>query len=588
MSFLVVAILGAASVRADEVGALIDALVENKLLTPEQAEHVRSGIAKENAKSAAAKIKLSDSITELRLWGELRLRYQYDQTDAQVPRPSVVSAAGASPNDALLGALPNVNQRSRERFHLRLGADIKVGEHLFGGFALASGQTADSNMETFTSGFDNYNIYISRVYLGWKPTDWTTFVFGKEENPYYTTDLRWDPDINPQGIFETFDLSKRFFPDRPLSLSLVAGQLIFFDNDEFRRPHASGTDAWLFSEQLKGTYKFNPDVSLTLAPGFDAYNAVRLSGLRNARAFSDANFPNFDRPVQAQIVTTTSSQTSLSYDAKGVPTLTTTPLNVQTATTITDPSTGNKREVTASSSARQTQLREPGDKVAGLVKYGIPVNPRLANHTFVSTKSSGSGKVDITSPQPRPNRETADLEIVTAPGDFQFKLGHQKIKLYWDLGYNLRGRERFDNELGLDDPVIIATQDALNPVIVTTRRVFGQHFHERDALAWLAGLQLGENKKRGDWAFIANYRETGIASIDPNLNDSDFALSFVNTRGFKLSLIYSFADRMTLGAAFSHAWNLEPDLIGGQATTGAAIGDASSIDVFQIDMNWKF
>src|SRR5215210_4714641 len=101
------------SICAQEVNALVDALVEKKILSPAEAERIQAGLAKENAATSAGKLKLTDSITELRLSGDGRLRYQYDQADAQLDSPTSSGTA------ARLGDEPNVAQRSRWRFRLR-------------------------------------------------------------------------------------------------------------------------------------------------------------------------------------------------------------------------------------------------------------------------------------------------------------------------------------------------------------------------------------------------------------------------------------------------------------------------------------
>ena len=117
---------------------------------------------------------------------------------------------------------------------------------------------------------------------------------------------------------------------------------------------------------------------------------------------------------------------------------------------------------------------------------------------------------------PAVSGETRQLHILTAPGDITFKLGSVKTKLYWDAAYNLGGRQRFEDIYQLYNP----------------RTRVGMQFSERDAFAWLVGVQFGEIKKKGDFAAFINYRETGIAAVDPNLNDNDFALGELNTRGF--------------------------------------------------------
>ena len=79
-------VLGTCAVpsRGQEAGALVDALVKKGILTSEEAEEIRADMSREHAKTPAGKIKLSNSITELKLYGDVRLRYQYDHKDAQL------------------------------------------------------------------------------------------------------------------------------------------------------------------------------------------------------------------------------------------------------------------------------------------------------------------------------------------------------------------------------------------------------------------------------------------------------------------------------------------------------------------------
>ena len=86
------------------------------------------------------------------------------------------------------------------------------------------------------------------------------------------------------------------------------------------------------------------------------------------------------------------------------------------------------------------------------------------------------------------------------------------------------------------------------------------------ALAWLAGFQLGELKKKGDWLLSADYREVGIASVDPNLNDSTWALGRLNQRGLKLNIGYQIADPVVFTATGYFSWDINDNLIGGRAT----------------------
>jgi len=107
-------------------------------------------------------------------------------------------------------------------------------------------------------------------------------------------------------------------------------------------------------------------------------------------------------------------------------------------------------------------------------------------------------------------------------------------------------------------------------------------------MAWLAGIQLGENKKAGDWSVFGNFRQTGISAVDPNLNDSDFALGYLNTQGVKVGVNYNLTEFCIGSVTYFDAWNLRSDLYGGQATNGNSIASVNSVQIFQLDLNLKF
>jgi hypothetical protein len=77
---------------------------------------------------------------------------------------------------------------------------------------------------------------------------------------------------------------------------------------------------------------------------------------------------------------------------------------------------------------------------------------------------------------------------------------------------------------------------------------------ESDPLAWMAGAiyRTGGERARGTVAYRAEYRWIGIGSLDPNINDSDFAFSFLNQAGVRLGLTYNLTDFAALAATYMH------------------------------------
>src|SRR5438445_7272642 len=65
------------SMFAQDAGALLDLLVKKRLISDQEAEEVRAELTKEAATTSGGKWKLSSPITELELYGDVRVRYEY-------------------------------------------------------------------------------------------------------------------------------------------------------------------------------------------------------------------------------------------------------------------------------------------------------------------------------------------------------------------------------------------------------------------------------------------------------------------------------------------------------------------------------
>ncbi len=572
------AVIGANTANAQDASALVEKLIKKGILTEKEGTEVRTDMQKEFSQTSAGKLKLSDSVSKLKLYGDLTLFWQYNDNERQI-------------NDG-----SHLNQQSRFRYRLRLNADIELGPEWFAGLQLQTGQTPDAAKQTYSNGFNNDNIFISRAYLGWH-NDWLKVVAGKQANPIYTTDLVWDPDINPAGLTETIAFHKmplfggshgpggdgkdvKSAVDAvpyvsPWEITFVAGQFIFGDNNEFNNTGDLSSDPWIFDQQLIVTYKFNKDTSITVAPGLFVESAGHVTGALNSLPFADENAISSGTTA---VQTTVQDQdvVAITYNAAGVPTRTVTPLT--TTTTAQTTLTPNNRTVgSATVSGPRTitstavAVRKGGAFAATGAASGLPNDPSKANQSFTTTINKQDQTVSTTNnvTLPAVTGETRALHLLTAPGDISFKIGGLKSKLYWDVAYNVSGRNRYDNVYQLKD--------------------FGsREYKTRDALAWVVGLQLGQTKKKGDWSAYLNYREMGIASVDPNLNDNEIAGSSLNSRGFKLGLAYQLADAVVIQATGYLYWNLDNNLFGGRATSVGGIAPYNTYNELQLDISIKF
>ncbi|HSH96613.1 MAG TPA: putative porin [Roseimicrobium sp.] len=158
------------------------------------------------------------------------------------------------------------------------------------------------------------------------------------------------------------------------------------------------------------------------------------------------------------------------------------------------------------------------------------------------------------------NGTTENISVLVLPGDISFKLGANTLKFYGDLAYNTSS----------DDRAVEA---------------YGVPVSEADALAWLVGVSYGTGtgKDAGNWKVSADYREIGLSSIDPNINDSDFAFSNVNQKGFKLTASYNLTSFASVNVTYMQTE--EKDALAG---AGPGVANLDSSDLFQLDLVVKF
>jgi len=172
-------------------------------------------------KSTADKWKLSTSITEMELYGDVRLRYQYNGGETKDRGPVASPGAGvAGTNDW--------QERERERYRLRLGLRGTLMDDWFFGVRLMTSNNERSGNVTFgddtassTSGgggpFERNSdlVTVDQAYAGYKGFPGFTFTAGKMPNPLVNTRMVWDPDITPEGLAEQWKRTFVFGAEAP-------------------------------------------------------------------------------------------------------------------------------------------------------------------------------------------------------------------------------------------------------------------------------------------------------------------------------------------------------------------------------------
>jgi hypothetical protein len=535
--------LGLVAARAQSDGALLDALVKKGVLSDQEAEDIRADETKDYSKTSASKLAISDYVKKLQFYGDGRLRFDAYGQHFQY------NAGGNSVNDRL-------------RYRLRFGLLYTYSDQLSAGFELRSGTADDTANQTMGGMFTDSSINVSKIFVQYKPVDFATLIAGKFANPLYTTtDEVWSNDLTPEGGAETLSWTiplgggesapapsnpkdmKAIAPapsggsDSSLTIGLTMGQYYYINSNE-----STDVSSALIGGNNNDTWMFPTQIPITWKINDDVTFKV---------------VPGF---------TWYTGGGNLNYDS-GVP------VNYQSA---------------AGSSPTQPS-------------WGYGTGNSSNDPVFYSPGESNY------------------LNVVSAPGELDYKLFGQKLRTYWDFNWNVTAEERVHNvyegagavyaaapagtigynSAGYGFVPAIPKTGTLSATPANLAAIRNQNHGLSDGVAWAIGEQIGDNKKKGDWSLLGEFRQVGLGSIDLNINGTDFANSYLNQQGFKLQGTYNFTDYLWAGVTYYNTWdyknNLYTSLGGPVGSTGKPVVGTtqymvsqSSMQRVQVDLNFKF
>lgn len=170
----------------------------------------------ETAQKETAKEFKKANLTGFKFFGDVRVRYDGTYWEEN--------------------ALPD---RNTYRLRMRFGFSKNIGYGITGTVRFASGATtivagADlggqptSPNQTMGSSFERKGLWLDQAFLAWTPDiegHFFTFAGGKFANPYFSTPMIWDTDVNPEGFYEK--LNYKIGAVEPF---LVCGQMIVKEN----------------------------------------------------------------------------------------------------------------------------------------------------------------------------------------------------------------------------------------------------------------------------------------------------------------------------------------------------------------------
>ncbi|MGF1679125.1 MAG: putative porin [Candidatus Methylacidiphilales bacterium] len=183
---------GVVSAKEFNGSPLVDALVKKGVLTSEEAEEVTYDLQKQYESTGGGMLSWgSSSVKGVKIYGDVRLRYQYTGTEG----------FNGNPSDRDAGAF---------RYRMRVGADYKFTDNFSAGVRFATNVGENSTnitMNSFLSGREA--IQVDLYYLTYKNSDfyntgWVNHFevgVGKHKQAFMIDGAFWDSDINPEGAY---------------------------------------------------------------------------------------------------------------------------------------------------------------------------------------------------------------------------------------------------------------------------------------------------------------------------------------------------------------------------------------------------
>ena len=277
-----VALMGVASiVRAEgDGGPLIDALVKKGVLNSQEGEEIRAEMLTDYTATPGGMLSFgSSAVKGLKLYGDVRLRYEWDRRSLNTG----YNQFGTAGNKVSGGATSATQERNRNRYRVRLGAEYLFSDNFKAGVRLSTNAGGDHNstnadLGTGTLKWDSTNaVGVDLAYLESDKAfgqDWLSWTAGRMLQPHNIVNgWTWDSDVNPDGgLIKLGDF-------KPFGDAFTVGSThgIYIWNgantdNSYNVSSGTGTntssDAWMFINQLDLAYKFSSSWNLRVSPAF--------------------------------------------------------------------------------------------------------------------------------------------------------------------------------------------------------------------------------------------------------------------------------------------------------------------------------
>lgn len=264
-------------------------------------------LAQARAEGWAAPNAIPEWTERIKIEGDLRVRYQ-DDSFPKSNTPIAGFAPGAAGNPAALNTdypfatrfpagvdlddngLPTGNATddvNRLRLRARLGVLAKINDTVSAGLRFTTGNVTDrvSTNQTLGSGFNKYSFLVDRAYIKFDPVEWASVSGGRIPNPWFSTDLVWDEDLNFDGVAVNL---RNVTPTQSLRPFATAG---WFPLRADNPPNAE--KQWLAGGQIGAEYDLSSTTRLRV--GLAKYHYGRIEARTDTSFDAIGPLPGYGR-----------------------------------------------------------------------------------------------------------------------------------------------------------------------------------------------------------------------------------------------------------------------------------------------------
>jgi len=241
-----------------------------------QAKHERWGVPD----------ALPSWVNKISFKGDFRLRYQGDYfADGNSTQENIYIDAQAVNEAGTINSDPSffhniTESRQRLRARMRLAMNAKVTEGVAVGMRISTGNLNDpvSTNQTMGNSLKPYQLVLDRAFIKMESEIKNhTFIGGRMPNPWVSTDLLWDKDLNFDGVvykYRPLQSDDMFDEDRVFDTYLTFGA---FPLDEVE---LSSSDKWLMGFQSGLNWSFDNQNKLDIVLSY--YDYRNIEGSRNS------------------------------------------------------------------------------------------------------------------------------------------------------------------------------------------------------------------------------------------------------------------------------------------------------------------